>query len=231
MSQININTDAAVVMTNKLEKMHRSALPLAIRSSLNSTAFYLKQRALIDETKKEFVNRSPNFFKSKSRVVTARGFSVNSMKSMVGMVGKDQAVEDLNQQEHGGDIKGRSFIPMDQARTSKSSKKNVSQSNRMATIQFGAIKRVRKGQKRKLMIAVHKAGVGKKIIYGKTMFAIKSIGKGAFRATPIYSFKKNRSVRVKATHFMKKASLRAIAKMPRFYNEAGKKQIKRLMSK
>jgi len=68
MPQFNINTDAAVVMTNKLEKMHRSALPVAIRRTLDSASFDVKQRSLLLNTEKTFEQRKKTFFKATSRV-------------------------------------------------------------------------------------------------------------------------------------------------------------------
>lgn len=42
--QLNVNTDATVALTNKLEKLHKSAFPVAVRSTLNSAAFDMKKR-------------------------------------------------------------------------------------------------------------------------------------------------------------------------------------------
>lgn len=127
MAQFNINTDAAVRWTNKLEKLHRSALPVAIRNTLNSAAFDVKQKTLLTETSSEFVNRNKTFFKAKSRVLKAKGFNTKTMSASVGFIGadKNQAVEDLEKQERGGQIGGRAFIPIDTARVSKNNSKNI----------------------------------------------------------------------------------------------------------
>src|SRR5687767_16018423 len=92
--ELNINSDAVVKHTNTLEKMHRSAMPLAIRNTLNSVAFDVKKNTMPASAEREFVTRAPNFFKANSRVEMARGWNVDSMQSVVGFIPKDQAVED-----------------------------------------------------------------------------------------------------------------------------------------
>ena len=108
--QLNVNTDAVVAFTNKLEKLNRSAFPVAVRTALNSAAFHMKKDAIINSAKDNFIQRKPSFFKANSKVLPANGFDVNTMQSKVGFTGNSQAVEDLEQQEQGGTIKGRSFL-------------------------------------------------------------------------------------------------------------------------
>ena len=48
---LNVNTDAVVALTNKLEKLHRSAFPVAVRSTLNSAAFDMKKDTILKSAK------------------------------------------------------------------------------------------------------------------------------------------------------------------------------------
>jgi hypothetical protein len=121
--KININSDAVVAHTNRLEKMHRSALPVAIRGTLNDAAFDTKTRTM-PKSANQFKKRSPNFFKANSKFEKAVGFDVNSMKSIVGFYenkltskSTNYSVKDLEQQEHGGTIKKKSLIAMRPARS------------------------------------------------------------------------------------------------------------------
>ena len=104
---LNINNDKTVIFTNTLEKLHRSALPVAIRGALNKAAFDLKQKTMPESADKAFVNRSKNFFKANSRVAMAKGFDIGSMKSVTGFTegrlrgSNNFAVQDLEQQELG----------------------------------------------------------------------------------------------------------------------------------
>jgi len=61
--QFNINTDAAVVLTNELEKLHRSRLPNAIRGTLNSVAFDVKKHTLHKITKHDKKKHRPGYCK------------------------------------------------------------------------------------------------------------------------------------------------------------------------
>lgn len=139
MMQININTESTVKFTNRLEKLHRSALPTAIRQTLNKAAFDVKQNTMPVEARASFEQRQPNFFKATSRVQMANGWSVKSMKATVGFIenglkgGDNYAVKDLEQQERGGTIRGRSFIPTDVARGG-SSARPVRPSNRISRV-------------------------------------------------------------------------------------------------
>lgn len=233
--QLNINTDAAVKFTNKLEKISRSALPVTIRQSLDSAAFDVKQRTMLETSSNEFVNRQKNFFKSTSRVEKAKGFDINTMKSTVGFIGgnKNQAVADLEKQERGGVIGGRSFIPIRTARISKSDEKTVSNKNKISKI-----KRVRnidklnaRTNKSLLFKVAHKGGVNSHIIYKDTLFRVDKLDKKGLKLAPLYSYKKSRKVKVSAVGFMRTASLRSGNKIQQFYIENAKRNIKKYTNK
>lgn len=125
---IDINSDEIVSLANKLEKMHRSDFPIAVRGTINKAALNMKQDTLMKTTKDAFNKRHQgNFYKAMSKVNFATGFDVDSMGATVGFSEKDlkgnnnYAVKDLEQQERGGKIKGRSFLAMDKARKTKKS--------------------------------------------------------------------------------------------------------------
>jgi hypothetical protein len=242
--QLNINADAAVKFTNKLEKLHRSALPNAVRSTLNSAAFDVKQKTMPETSKKAFVNRQPNFFKANSRVDMAKGWDLKTMKATVGFTeqglkgGNNFAVKDLEQQEYGGAIKKKSFIPLDPARGGNKAKpvrpmNRLSQITRIANSNKGMVRGKNKAE-RFVKSAIH-AGAGGYVIGNfdkKTLFRIDSLrrvkGNTVIKKKAIYSFEENRSVRVGATGFMKKASLMSAKKMNDLYIKEAEKQVKRL---
>ena len=239
MAQFNINMDAAVVMTNKLEKLHRSALPVAVRETLNSAAFDVKQRSLLQTTSKTFEQRKKTFFKAKSRVVKAKGFNVKTMHSTIGFIDgdKNQAVDDLEKQERGGHIKGRSFVPLKGARKGNSNKGLVEAKFRTTkfknVIRAGKQKGGSKGAR--FIKAAMKAGKGGNVIgQNGILFRVTKMNKSAkkfkFKAKPIYDFRKGRAAKIKSTHFMKRSQSQSARLIPRFFNIEGKKQIKRLFS-
>lgn len=239
--KVNINTDAAVIFTNKLEKLHRSALPNAVRSTLNSAAFDVKKDTMPASADRTFTNRVKNFFKANSRVEMAQGWSIQAMKATVGFVegglkgGKNFAVKDLEQQEHGGQIKARSFIPTKDARGG-SGARPVRPGNRLSKIKVvNSARATGKSAAEKFVKSAIHAGKkgyvvgnrGKKMLW--QINKIKRAGRNTvIGKKAIYSFERVRDVRVKGTGFMRKASLQSAEKLEKWYIEAAKKQIARL---
>lgn len=240
---LNINCDAAVIFTNKLEKMHRSALPNAVRTALNSAAFDVKKNTMPDSSKKAFENRSANFFKANSRVDMATGFNMKSMQATVGfkemgLKGSNNfAVKDLEQQEHGGGIKKKSFIPLATARTGGSKSKNVRPINRLSAINKIVDTKNAQGKSpgQKFIKSVAFAGVGGTVLSeykDKTILwrvnSLKRGKDGSLKLTALYTFKTKRDVHVKGLHFMQRASLKSAFKIERFFKEAAIKAIDKI---
>jgi len=223
--RLDINTDAAVNFSDKLERMSRSALPNAVRNTLNSAAFDVKKVTMPLSAASEFTQRRKTFFKAKSRVGMAKGWDINQMNSKIGFIGggDNQAVRDLKEQEYGGQIKGRAFIPLEPARISNSITKNV-----RGKFKVKNIRNVDKiNRKKNFYKVVNRVGKGGFVIYKSTMFFVKSIVDSKVELTAVYSYKKGRSANIKSTGFMRKASNKSAKKLNRFYEENAKRQIKR----
>ena len=245
-SLLNINTDAVVAYTNRLEKLRKSDLPIAIRNALSKAAFETKTKSLLKISSSIFTNRNKTFFKAKSRFKRAVGFDIDKMKATVGMVdlrrsGNDHAVRNLEQQEHGGRIGGKSFIPTDKARAGGNPSKPVAPRNRISRIPIRNIIRTRKSKGkdkdqrfiRSAIMAKRKFGTRAYILTSRILFRINSLsfskrsGKLRLKITPLYSFKRGRSVNVTATNFMRKSSMIQAKRLDIFYiNEAKKRIVK-----
>lgn len=243
MLQLNINTDAAVIFTNKLEKMHKSALPVAIRTALNSAAFDMKKKTLLNSASAAFENRSSNFFKAFSKVDMAKGFDVNTMAATVGFVEQglkgenNYAVKDLQQQEEGGRIGGKTFIALNAARKGNTWTGAVAARNRISKIQNIINARNAKGvnDKQKFIKSVFFAGRGGYVMAdfkgNQILYRVNSLNRtneGGFKLTALYSTQKGRSVKVKRTHFARKAALTSAESIEQFYIAEAKKQIEKL---
>jgi len=239
--KLNINTSAVVEWTNKLEKMHRSALPVAIRTTLNSAAFDVKKNTLLTIADKTFDKRRANFFKANSRVELAKGFNVNSMEAIVGMIGTggaNKAVKELEQQEKGGSIE-RSFIPLSQSRVGKSHIKSVRKQNRLSNLDQLKLARNSKAKTKagRFYSTIQHVGVGGVFMdrnpkSGKFIVwrvnSLRRTKEGAAKLTPLYWFKPGRRVRINATHFMERASNLSAQRLPEFFIKEAQKQINRL---
>lgn len=251
MPVLNINTSAAVRFTNELEQLSRSALPVAIRGALNNTAFDVKKNSMPIAAQNAFKQRQQNFFRANSRVEVARGFNTKTMRSMIGFTSTglkggatNYAVRDLQEQEYGGTINKRSYVPLDQARGG-SGMNVVRPRNRLSAIKniVNAGNVQGNSVRGKFAKAVQKAGKGGYVIsnnkYGKILFRVKSVGAfnnrfrgkmggGEMKLEPLYSYKEKRSIHVRRTAFMENASLVSLRKMERFYIVEAKKQISKV---
>lgn len=250
MLKININTKAVVAFSNKLEKMSKTALPKAVRYTLNSAAFDVKTNTMPKAAEAAFEKRTSNFFKANSKVLKAEGTDLRGMKATVGFTslnlkGKTNfAVKDLEQQEHGGKIAGKSLIPTPLARIGNSRSKLVRKALRIGKdgnldgriINSNHVRG--RTKKQRFSFAVAKAGRGgfvlgdKEFKNGNRMIwrvnSTKRKADGKFDLTAIYKVIKGRKVPVRPTHFMEKSSIESAKKMEAFYIAEAKKRIARL---
>lgn len=249
---LNVGTDELVAYTAKLEKLHRSSFPYAVRTALNSAAFDVKQNTLLKSADRNFQKRRNNFFKANSHVNMAKGWDIDQMRSEIGMVplqGDNYAVDDLEQQEYGGKIKGKSFIPLDKSRTGKSYKKMVKAATRISKIENLVIASKIRSRKtksgtsvsvsskgEKFVVAVHVAGRGGFVMDSykskQIVWRVNSLNKtrgGSFKLTPLFSYEKGRSIDIdKPKYFMKEAATETSKKIADFYIEEAERQINKV---
>lgn len=243
--QLNINTDAVVKFTNTLEKLHKSALPSAIRGTLNKAVYDVKTNTMLKSADKEFAKRQPNFFRANSKFENAIGFNVNQMKATVGFLEtglrgeNNYAVKDLEEQEYSGTIAGRSFIPLRSARIGNNANALVRSNARISKIKNIINSRNSKGKniKEKFIKAAIVAGKGGYVISGKrqVLFRVDSFlsnrksKKTFLKATPLYKFKRHGKVKVKSTKFMQTASLVSANKLEEYYIAEANRQIEKYL--
>lgn len=235
--EFKLDTKEIEAYSKKLGTLHRSAYPSAVRATLNGAAFDVKQRSLLVSAQQNFVERQANFFKANSKVKPASGWDVQGMKSIVGMVplkGTNKAVDDLEQQEHGGIIKGRSFVPLDSARKGGNYENLVENKNRISKVKkvFRAGRQRKPTRGQRFVSAAFKAGVGGLVI-GENSIAyrvdrLRKRGNKKLDITPVYKFKKRGAVKIKkATHFMENAAKESAKKMPQIFKKEAEFQFKK----
>lgn len=250
---VNINTNELVGFTNKLEKLHRYALPNVIRGTLNDVAFEMKKVTLLKSAKDSFIERQPNFFKANSKVEMAKGWDIKSMQSEVGMVSSglhspatNYAVKDLVQQESGGTIAGRSFKPLSRARRGGTG--NVRANSRISQIlkavNLKAVNLIdakdskttgsgKSGKMQQFIRASLHAGVGSYVLGGKILWRVKNIRRVGrnikFTKENLYSFTKSGTARVKATGFMREAAIAVQKEMEMYYRIRAEKEFSKML--
>lgn len=238
---ININTDANIIFVNRLERHSRAAFPVTIRTVLNKAAFNLKTKTMPASAKASFENRSPNFFKANSTVIKAGGFDITTMKSTVGFTDQrlkgrnNYAVKDLEQQEEGGIIKKKAFIPMTGARGGKN--KLVRPMNRIQNFGNKVVRpsgTTGANYKQRFIKSVYHAGKGGLVLarYKNKMIlwrvnSLNTTAKGSFKLTPLYSFKAGRNVKVKETGFMRSAAELEHSRMNDYFIQEAKKRLEK----
>ena len=115
--KLDINTNANIILTAKLERLRKSALPSAIRSTLSDGAFEMKKTNILESAKKNMTVRNKTVFKKFTGVKKATGFDVGSMYSEVGFIPKEgvkgsKIGEGMEHNEVGGtDEDGFMYLP------------------------------------------------------------------------------------------------------------------------
>lgn len=250
MPTIDVNTTELIKFSKKLDKMSRRALPLAVKRTLNSVAFETKKKTLPQEARKSFPDqRSPSFYKRFSRAQMVKGNKINTMESKAGMFDdgrakSDQAVQDQTQQQLGGVIKGRTLIPMDQARVGGKHSRNVKKKNRISNLNIVLDTKDSDGatpQKRLIQTAIQavkKFGPGSVIKHkGTKREIIYRVERGReiktrefnLKLIPLYTVQDGRTVRItKPKPFTLIAGLRAQKQANKFFRTHAKKALNQI---
>lgn len=241
---LTIDADEVIKLTNKLEKVHRSALPSAIRNTLNNSAFEVKNQIPI-QGKKKFITRNKGFLRSFSTVDKASGFNVDSMMATAGINSKkgSQVAEGLVSQEFGGVLNTSRLVPHDEARTSKSHMKRLRRKNWKKKINAHKATRAyrnHKGTKNSKFVAavMSTAKSGKEFMIlenGGTgmLYRVKGLksnvrrGKLSFRVEKLFYIKSNDTAQTKGKGFILASKMIAFKKVNEFYENNANYQLKK----
>ncbi len=237
---LDINADANVAIALKLEMMSRSAFPVAIRQTLNAAAFDMKTKTLQESANRNFIKRSPNFFKTFSKVNKATGFNVKTMNSIVGLTAHgvqsaETAVKNMNQQEAGGKItKGIDYL---KAARNGSNRRRVQKANYFKVNSFltgPSIRRTKSSQyvaeaymaMKTGSLIKYKARSGKEF-FAKVVGISSSIKRRTLNIKTKLLYESRGTVKIKATHFVREAAVVTHNKMPEFFRIEAEKQFAR----
>ncbi|MNQ48811.1 hypothetical protein D3C85_626970 [compost metagenome] len=213
MIRLDVNTSAMIGLTNRLNNLHRSAFPSAVRNSLNEVAFDAKKN-VPQIANENFTIRQKNLFNRFTIVDKAKGFNVNNMVSRIGLDGSKQKklTDGLATQETGGTIVGRKLIAHDMARTSSSPNKKVKTKNYLKNITNIDRRRgskyftIKKGNRETVFERVSKSKI-----------------------VPIYNKRQNRNTRVQAKPFIAPSATKASLNMGRIYQKQAEYQFRKYL--
>lgn len=256
--RLNVHTDANVILANKLQKLNRSAFPVAVRQALDSTAFEMKKKEIERSANKRFQKRHPgNIYRRFTRVKKAQGFDVSKMEASAGWTDfpNSDFAENQKAQQHGGKIDGRTFIPTNEARSGSGQVKARFRLSRLKNQRIIDAKKVdsRKGKggsraklhnrKQKFVVSA----IAAKQQFGTSAFVISQFEKNGSRmlhhintarpkrngltlkTTPIYSVRSGRKVSIKRTNYMFEAGEKSAQQMDKFFEKSGKRQFKKVL--
>lgn len=217
--KLNINTSEIVKLTNKLERLHKSAMPVTVRGTLNDLAFKTKKDYVPDEFQKQFTVRSKTFIKSHTSVRKSDNtFDIRKMQSAVGVIARKDAADGLAAQETGGNTKKSRNIPyfddnQVHARISKSHEKKISKTKYLS--KGGSLKKIR-GPKNPFASAEFRKtaiskGRGNYINYNGIISYIKKIKTRPLYIdlNPLYKETKNQSVKLEKSPYLAPAAKKA----------------------
>jgi len=215
----NINNNDVVALTNKLEKIHRSAMPVSVRESLNMAASEMKTKFMFDTFDDNFIVRRKTFLKSHTAYNRSKNtFDLRQMSAEAGVIGgKDIAGDRLEMQERGGNIASRS-VPAYEGASSAVRISGSTDRRQKSKLQYSRFKGMKKGlisKTRQITIIKTK----------NRIFEMRSGGR--FRTLYVL----NRPVRINKDPFIEPAGNRAHKLIPQFYAQQGQKRIDNIMRK
>jgi len=243
---LNVNTDAVIALTAKLERLNKSAFPSAVRSSLNDASFEMKKSNIFDSANRNMTVRSRTVFKKFTGVKRATGFNVKTMQSEVGFIPKDGIKGDkvpkgMEYNEIGGtDNTGAMY--MEKSRTSNTRKKLVRRKARFDKSKIAkgtsSYMRSKKLANVQNMIASLQENAptyietskGKFLVQVKS-FSSRSVGKRKGKLDIKVDFlmrsRRKNAAKIKPTHFIKEAAIRTSKQIEVFYKKNAEYQIKK----
>lgn len=225
--QFNVNTDAAIVLTDKLERLNKYAFPSAVRSTLSDGAFHMKKGEILKSAKKNMKVKNENFFKANTGVVRAKGNVVNQMEAKVGFVNNrgDKANKAVNygmEANESGDTDrtGMKYYPATRGKRGLVKKTQYFDDSKIDPDKSGNFirKAFRAKKKNKLMLVQTKKG--------EALLRVKSIkklvGRRRQRSANITTEllmmdRTQKAARAKATHFNREAAQSTQKLMEGFY--------------
>ena len=233
--QFNVNTDATIILTAKLERLNKIAFPAAVRSTLSDGAFYMKKEGIYLSAKKNLTVRTKTVYKKFTGVEKAKfNRNIEQMKSTVGFIPKDgekggKVPQGMEANEIGGrDSDGWMYLK--KTRVSGSEKRLVRNKSRFKKSNILNTRRAKNIATKKSLNFVQLAFESfeqKKAFYfntkkGKilaqvTSYVEDSSGSPSIKLDFLMRRRKDFNAKAKATHFVKEAALSTQKLMEDFY--------------
>lgn len=244
---INVVSDEFVTLSNKLERIGRAELPVAVRGTLNQMAFDMKgtsgKRGEIDKrAEKDFdYRRNKALFKVLTGVNKASGLDISKMESEAGIVNKsglNKVAEGLAQQQKGGETK-QGATPLSRSRTGKNIGRKVRKPSYLQNMDPIDARKRKKGRfnaaavkakrSRRAILINGRGGVG---IVAMVRFIKRKKGNIEFRINWLHRINDSGKVELsKKRPFVNNAAKEVMKGMPQEFVKQAEKRITKALSK
>lgn len=246
MAHIKLDVNDSIEFTAKLERLHRSAFPSAVRNTLNNAAFDFK-KTVPQVGGSKFITRSKPFLRVFTTVKKAEGFNIKSMQSTAGLdASKDpETAANLAAHETGQTVKGRKLFAHDNARISKSKQKRVSRPNYMNKIEVhnaNKAYRANKGTRNsKFVAAIYSTvrsskrymqlddGVRGTVYEVRGQVQSRTGGNVRFKIKKLYNYRANPNYKARKNKFLSKTGDIVSTRIPKFYQKNAEFQFKKFL--
>lgn len=221
---LDVNTNANIILTARLERLNKSAFPSAVRATLNDAAFEHKQKNILLSAKANMDVKNPAFFRKYTGVKRASGFNVSSMYSEAGFsptneIKAKKALEGMESNEVGGtDRDGGMYVG--KTRTARGLVKKNARFNK------NNVSKLRSKSNVARMAVALKENKQTFINTKKGRFLVKvnsmekgSDGKRKIEVDFLMRHRKKFPATAKASHFNREAAIRTSKQMEMFYNK------------
>lgn len=234
----DVNTTGIIHLTDRLERLNRSAFPSAVRATLSDAAFEMKQKNILESAKRNMKVKAPNFFKANTGVERARfNRNVEAMSATSGFINKrgvkaGKAVNYGMEANEVGDTdntgmmykkatrSGRGLVRRNKYYDRGKLTKNRSNKKGNAYVQsaFASFK-----DKKPVMVDTKS---GKAIIMVKSITSSK--GKLRIKSDLLMLDRTTKKAKAKATHFVKEGAIKTQKQIEGFYHKNAEFQFQKV---
>lgn len=241
--RFNVNTDAVIHLTAKLERLNKSAFPAAVRATLSDGAFEMKKTNILESAKRNMTVRNKTVFKKFTGVERAKfNRNVEAMSATVGFIPKDgvkgsKVPDGMEANEVGGTDKyGLMYLP--KTRTSNSSTRLVRRKSRYnkSNIIKGRVRTKKSVSNTMNMLSSfdEKKPTFVTTKKGRFLVQVLEVKHDFVRNKPIFTLdflmrdRKKHNAKAKASHFNREAAQKTQKQMEGFYIKNANYQFQKL---
>ena len=181
--------------------MRKWDLPIVVRQTLNDVAFDAKKRTLPLLYGSAFKGRQKSFLKWSSTATPAKGLSMDSMSSSIGILDKGRkATDNIAKHEYGGKTPDKIY-ETEESRVGKDWDRGVKSAFKLKKHKGKFGKRIRTGQNGRFIKEAHKK-VGGFVRYENTVYKVSKGSGNELKFTRHYIMNNGTHHKAKPTNFL-----------------------------